>query len=438
MLTSDLINNLIDALAPLYNQWGYLIVFLGVLGENTALVGLVLPGGTLALLGAFYARQGTLALPLVVLFAWLGTVIGYSTDYLLGRYALARLLPWATSSRLGRHLRLAGRLRQARRLLAHHGGKAIMISHAFGHIRSFVALTAGMTHMRYPRFLAFELVAALLWNTGYCLLGYLAGAERERLQMFIERGGWIALIVLALVYLFWRYALPRLRPRRAGRRKGAKGAKTRAGRIAATERPMPMTPRTELPEGYRLRAALDLSKNRAAQVLLTLAGLLCFVAFGIAFSAAAVALRHDIASSSITVGLGGLLVGFVVLVAVALLVMLLHEAVHGLIFWLLTGARPIFGLGWTYAYTAAPDWYLPRGRFALVGLAPLVLLTALGLALLPIVPLALVPLLVLALTLNAAGAVGDLALVGLLLAQPHGVLARDTGHRVEFYAPQQG
>ena len=212
-MLSDLITNLIDALAPLYNQWGYLIVFLGVLGENTAVLGLVLPGGTLALLGAFYARQGTLALPLVVLFAWLGTTLGYSADYLLGRYALGRVMPLVTSSRLGRRLRLAGRLRQARRLLARHGGKAIMISHTFGHVRSFVALTAGMTHMRYRRFLAFELVAALLWNTGYCLLGYLAGAERERLQLFIERGGWIALAVLALAYLFWRFVLPRLRSR---------------------------------------------------------------------------------------------------------------------------------------------------------------------------------------------------------------------------------
>lgn len=222
-MLSSLITNLIDALAPLYNQWGYLIVFLGVLGENTAVLGLVLPGGTLALLGAFYARQGTLALPLVILFAWLGTTIGYSTDYLLGRYALGRVAPRVMSSRLGRRLRLAGRLRQARRLLARHGGKAIMISHTFGHLRSFVALTAGMSHMRYRRFLAFELVAALLWNTGYCLLGYLAGAERERLQMFIERGGWIALIVLALAYLFWRFALPRLRQRKAILARGRAG-----------------------------------------------------------------------------------------------------------------------------------------------------------------------------------------------------------------------
>jgi membrane protein DedA with SNARE-associated domain len=214
MFSASLISDLIDAIAPLYNEWGYLIVFLGVLAENTAVLGLLLPGGTLALLGAFYAREGTLALPLVIFFAWIGTVVGYSTDYLIGRYLLGRATPKVTASRLGRRFHLAGRLRQAQRLLTRHGGKAILLSHVVGHVRSFVALTAGMTHMRYRRFLAFELVAALLWNTGFCLLGYIAGAQRERLQMFIERGGWVLLGLAVAAYLIWRYAWPQVQRRR--------------------------------------------------------------------------------------------------------------------------------------------------------------------------------------------------------------------------------
>src|SRR5207247_11365321 len=69
----------------LYDQYGYLIVFLGTLGENTALLGLLLPGNSLALLGAFYARLGTLQIGWVIFFAWLGTLIGYHIDYLIGR-----------------------------------------------------------------------------------------------------------------------------------------------------------------------------------------------------------------------------------------------------------------------------------------------------------------------------------------------------------------
>lgn len=213
----------IQALGRLYDQYGYLIVFLGALAENTAVLGLVLPGGTLALLGAFYARQGTLNLAWVIAFAWIGTVLGYSADYLVGRFVLARAAPAWANTRLGRRLRLAGRLRLARAFLAKHGGKAILLSHVIGHVRSFVALTAGMTHMRYARFLAFELVAALLWTTAYCLLGYAVGAEWDRLQRVIERAGWAIAAALVLAYVVWRVV-------RRRRRQSRRPSRVRTGR----------------------------------------------------------------------------------------------------------------------------------------------------------------------------------------------------------------
>ncbi|HEU5348905.1 MAG TPA: DedA family protein [Ktedonobacterales bacterium] len=200
-------------LHDLYDQYGYLIVFLGALGENTALLGLVMPGGTLALLGAFYARQGSLNLFWVIFFAWIGTVIGYHLDYLLGRFALSRIMNRWGNSALGQRLRLAGRLRLARRLLARYGGRAILLSHVVGHIRSFVALSAGATHMPYRRFLAFELLAALLWNIGFSVLGYVAGAEYERIQQIVERAGWVIAAVVIAVLLLWKVGLPWLRKR---------------------------------------------------------------------------------------------------------------------------------------------------------------------------------------------------------------------------------
>lgn len=200
----------IDELGTLYEHWGYLLVFLGALGENTALLGLILPGGTLALLGAFYARQGTLNIGWVILLAWLGTVLGYHADYLIGRFLLEGVATRLGATRIGRRLRLAGRLRLARQLLSRHGGKAILISHTVGHIRSFVALSAGATRMRYRRFLAFELIAALLWNVAYGVAGYLLGSERERLQVAIERAGWAIFAGLVALYLAWRVIHPRL------------------------------------------------------------------------------------------------------------------------------------------------------------------------------------------------------------------------------------
>src|SRR5579859_1325750 len=126
------LKDLIELLGQFYNNYGYLTVFLGTLGENTALLGLLLPGNSLALLGAVYARLGSLNLGWVIVLATLGTVLGYHIDYLLGRFVLARVATRWSVSKFGRRIRLAGRLRLASRLIAKHGGKAILMSHLVG------------------------------------------------------------------------------------------------------------------------------------------------------------------------------------------------------------------------------------------------------------------------------------------------------------------
>src|SRR6059036_1518594 len=95
-------HELIKLFGEFYDQYGYLVVFLGTLGENTAFLGFLLPGNSLALLGAVYARLGTLNLEWVILLATLGTISGYHIDYLLGRFVLARFATGWSTSRLGR------------------------------------------------------------------------------------------------------------------------------------------------------------------------------------------------------------------------------------------------------------------------------------------------------------------------------------------------
>jgi membrane protein DedA with SNARE-associated domain len=212
------------ALGTFYDQYGYLVVFFGTLSENTALLGLVLPGNSLALLGAFYARQGMLNLGWVIFFAWIGTVLGYHVDYLLGRYALVHVMTRWSKSRLGQRLRLSGRIRLARRMLARHGGKAILLSHTIGHMRSFIALTAGITRMNYLRFLLYEVIAALLWNSAYSMLGYMIAGEFRRLQVIIERSGSIMLALFVLLFLVWRWW--RSKKKRVKRRRKAVASAT--------------------------------------------------------------------------------------------------------------------------------------------------------------------------------------------------------------------
>src|SRR5918911_2878378 len=193
------LSQVIDALRAAYDSWGYPLVLLGALLENTALLGLVLPGGSLVLLGAVYAQQGVLALPLVLLLGWLGMVLGTSLDYTLGR--------WALRSTLGHtHLmaRLDPKLGEAERFLERHGAWAFLLAHFIGHVRSFVAITAGTSRLPYRRFLVYEGSAALAWNLVWIVAGYMIGEHLAFLERVMGSAGFILVLVGVAAYLGYR------------------------------------------------------------------------------------------------------------------------------------------------------------------------------------------------------------------------------------------
>jgi membrane protein DedA with SNARE-associated domain len=188
-----------DALRLAYHDWGYLIILLSALLENTALLGFVLPGGSMLLLGAVYAQQGMLYLPLVVLCGWVGMVLGTSLDYALGRWGLQVLL---------RRSRLSGRLDpklgEAERFLERHGAGALLLAHFVGHLRSFVAMTAGASCLPYRRFLRYECLAALVWNAIWTLLGYLVGENIGLVQRYMAGAGIVMVLMALAAYLVYR------------------------------------------------------------------------------------------------------------------------------------------------------------------------------------------------------------------------------------------
>jgi membrane protein DedA with SNARE-associated domain len=193
------IQSILDELRDAYTTWGYPVVFLGALLENTALLGLFLPGGTLVLLGAIYAQQGTMALPLVLLLGCVGMVAGTSLDYALGR--------WGVPSALGRtrlFLKLRPRLDEAERFLDRRGVGAFLLAHFIGHVRSFLAITAGTSRLPYRRFLLYEGVAALAWNLVFVGAGYLLGENIELLQRLAGGMGLAAFLLAVACYAMYR------------------------------------------------------------------------------------------------------------------------------------------------------------------------------------------------------------------------------------------
>ncbi len=187
-----------------------------------------------------------------------------------------------------------------------------------------------------------------------------------------------------------------------------------------------------LPPSYALHARLDLSGRPAVLVGLNLVGLALLAGFGWPMVRAAYALRPDLAQAGLALDQ---VPGLLSALAAAVLTLFAHEGAHGLFFWVFTRQRPQFGHRGAYAFAAAPDWYLTRGQFAVVGLAPLVLITLACAGLVAWLPLTLARGALFLAIINAAGAVGDLVVVAWLLWQPRRALVNDLGDVFSIYAP---
>lgn len=130
-----------------------------------------------------------------------------------------------------------------------------------------------------------------------------------------------------------------------------------------------------------------------------------------------------------------MIVGLVVTLALTFILMVIHEAIHGVVV-AAFGARPKFGVTMIGKaipafYCTAPGKRFTKTQFLIVALAPLVILGGL---LFPVV--AFVPLggwLVLPAAIHLGGCVGDMALAWVAARQPRGTLIEDMKSGMRFY-----
>jgi len=191
-----------------------------------------------------------------------------------------------------------------------------------------------------------------------------------------------------------------------------------------------------LPPDYHFKKSLNLSSSWVA-LRLNLAAIPLLFLFGWLFGRLIILLRSikpfpkGLLSFFTTVS-GWELLAFALSIVLMLVV---HELVHGLFFWIFTHERPKFALKAGYAFAAAPDWYLPGHQYIAVGLSPFVILSLISVILAVVVAPSLVPYLLFIATFNAAGALGDLIVVGWVLRQPGNIMVKDEGDIFTSFAP---
>jgi membrane protein DedA with SNARE-associated domain len=191
----------LHALEPTLNHYGYLAVLGVVLIED---FGVPVPGETLLILGAVYAGTGRLNVVLVALLGFCGAVIGDNLGFAIGHYGGRPL-----AERYGRYIFLTReRLDKATAFFDHHGGKIIVVARFVEGLRQANGIIAGISGMRWTRFLIFNAIGAALWVVLWTSVGYLAGSDINTIYAEVTR--YDTYFVLALALLVAAYIARRI------------------------------------------------------------------------------------------------------------------------------------------------------------------------------------------------------------------------------------
>lgn len=155
-----------------YGVWVYAILFVILFCETGLVVTPFLPGDSLLFVaGALAALPAhSLNVHTMVFLMAVAAVAGDAVNYTIGRLFGAKLFANPDSKIFRRSY-----LEQTHKFYEKHGGKTIILARFVPIVRTFAPFVAGMGHMSYRHFAAYNVAGALLWVLLLTYAGYLFG-----------------------------------------------------------------------------------------------------------------------------------------------------------------------------------------------------------------------------------------------------------------------
>jgi membrane protein DedA with SNARE-associated domain len=148
-------------MTTMIEQFGVLGVFLLMIPESACIP---IPSELTLLFAGYAVERGWMSLPLAVLGATAGNLVGSLLAYGLGASGLPRRIPVA-----------ARVLARWEVLLDRHGTRAVFVARLLPLARTFVSLPAGARRVELGPFVALTAAGCALWAVAFVLLGMVAG-----------------------------------------------------------------------------------------------------------------------------------------------------------------------------------------------------------------------------------------------------------------------
>lgn len=197
-----------DAVLQWVSTYGYVAIFgLLVLG----IVGLPVPDEWLLVFTGYLVYSGRLSLGGALSAAILGSISGITVSYLIGRTIGLPLI----HSKIGHRLHISDRhIQRVHDWFNRIGHWTLFAGYFIPGVRHFSALVAGTSCLEFPSFARYAYSGAIVWVCTFVFLGMNLGEHWrtvfQSLESHLRVAGAIVLL-LAVCYLLWRYAIRKAR-----------------------------------------------------------------------------------------------------------------------------------------------------------------------------------------------------------------------------------
>ena len=187
-------------LEQLFTNYGYYVVFFGVLMENAMFLGLLVPGSIILILAGLAAQNGSINLALVLALGIAGTIMGDTMSYFIGRMGWSRFLERGS---------IGAMMDKFRGAMDRNHTWIILGYHFAGYSRVVGPAGAGMFGVPYRKWAPLDHVGATAWVTLYVMIGVVLGlfglefGDTKRMARVLELF-FTALIVVAVAIAWWR------------------------------------------------------------------------------------------------------------------------------------------------------------------------------------------------------------------------------------------
>lgn len=166
-----------------------------------------IPGDTVTILGAYLVSTGKLDFMGVYFSTTAGSIVGFFTMYLLGKFFGRAFL----RNRLGQKVFSEEQIKKVESWFSKHGYWVIAGNRFLSGTRSVISIFAGLFHLKWWIVLSLSTVSALIWNGLLIYAGYQLGVNWTELTALISQYNKvvIALTLIVAVVLLIRWMAKR-------------------------------------------------------------------------------------------------------------------------------------------------------------------------------------------------------------------------------------